>query len=79
MFLKVTKQKNGRVNLSFVEGYRDPKTKKTRHKVIENLGYVDEYLDIHEDPEAHFRQVALNLNEKNKNKKNRIKPRTRYF
>ena len=24
MFLKKTKQKNGRINLSFVHGYRDP-------------------------------------------------------
>ena len=44
MFLKSTKQKNGRINLSFVHGYRDPITKKTKHKVIDNLGYVDEYL-----------------------------------
>jgi transposase len=58
MFLKSTKQKNGRVNLSFVEGFRDPVTKKTKHKVIENLGYVDEYLDRYEDPQAHFREVA---------------------
>jgi hypothetical protein len=43
MFLKVTKQRNGRLNLSIVHGYRDPKTKKTKHKVIENLGYADEY------------------------------------
>ncbi len=58
MFLKTTKQKNGRINLSFVEGYRDPITKKIKHKVVENLGYVDEYLDKYEDPIAHFREVA---------------------
>lgn len=58
MFLKSTPQKNGRINLSFVEGYRDPLTKKTKHKTIENLGYVDEYLDRYEDPQAHFREVA---------------------
>ena len=58
MFLKSTKQKNGRINLSFVEGFRDPVTKKTKHKIIENLGYVDEYLDRYEDPQAHFREVA---------------------
>ncbi|NLY97235.1 MAG: hypothetical protein GX082_07385 [Clostridiaceae bacterium] len=52
MYLKVTPQKNGRINLSFVEGYRDPKTKKVKHNVIENLGYVDEYLDRFEDPIA---------------------------
>ena len=58
MYLKVTPQKNGRINLSFVEGYRDPKTKKVKHNVIENLGYVDEYLDRFEDPIAHFKEVA---------------------
>ncbi len=58
MFLKTTVQKNGRINLSFVQGYRDPVTKKPKHKVIENLGYVDEYLDLYEDPIAHFKEVA---------------------
>lgn len=58
MFLKVTKQKNGRTNLSFVQGYRDPTTKKSKHKVIENLGYVDEYLERYDDPIAHFKEVA---------------------
>ena len=58
MFLKSTKQKSGRVSLSIVEGYRDPVTKKTKHKVIENLGYLDEYLDRYEDPKAHFKEVA---------------------
>ena len=58
MFLKLTKQKNGRINLSFVHGYRDPITKKTKHKVIDNLGYVDEYLDRYEDPITHFKEVA---------------------
>lgn len=68
MFLKSTKQKNGRINLSLVEGYRDPVTKKTKHKVIENLGYVDEYLDIYEDPEAHFKEVARIRTQKEKEK-----------
>ncbi len=58
MYLKITKQKNGRVNLSFVHGFRDPKTKKVKQKVVENLGYVDEYEHIYEDPIAHFREVA---------------------
>jgi hypothetical protein len=68
MFLKSTKQKNGRINLSLVEGYRDPVTKKTKHKVIENFGYVDEYLDIYEDPEAHFKEVARIRTQKEKEK-----------
>ena len=66
MYLKSTKQNNGRMNLSIVEGYRDPVTKKTKHKVIKNLGYVDEYLDQYEDPQAHFKEVAQMLTEKKK-------------
>lgn len=66
MYLKSTKQNNGRMNLSIVEGYRDPVTKKTKHKVIKNLGYVDEYLDQYEDPQAHFKEVARMLTEKKK-------------
>ena len=62
MFLKKVKQKNGRIHLSIVHGFRDPVTKKTRHKVIENLGYLDEYLDRYEDPEAHFREVVHQRN-----------------
>ncbi len=68
LYLKSTKQKNGRINLSFVEGYRDPVTKKVKHKVIENLGYVDEYLDQYEDPIEHFKNVALILTEAKKEK-----------
>ena len=58
MFLKVTKQRNGRLNLTIVHGFRDPVTKKTKHKVIENLGYADDYLDRYEDPVAHFKEVV---------------------
>lgn len=66
MYLKSTKQKSGRINLSIVEGYRDPVTKKTKHKVIKNYGYLDEYLDQYEDPQAHFKKVAQMLTEKKK-------------
>ncbi|MDD3540997.1 MAG: IS1634 family transposase, partial [Eubacteriales bacterium] len=58
MYLKVTKQQNGRVNLALVHGYRDPDTKKVRQRVVENFGYVDEYEHLYEDPIAHFRAVA---------------------
>jgi len=58
MFLKVTQQKNGRINLSFVEGYREPITNKVKHRIVENLGYVDDYLDRYEDPVNHFREIA---------------------
>jgi transposase len=64
MFLKTTKLKNGRIYLSLVEGYRDPVTKKVKHRIIENLGYADEYLDRYDDPIAHFREVARIRTEK---------------
>lgn len=58
VFLKQIKQKNGRVNISFVHGFRDPVTKKVVHKTIEKLGFLDEYEHLYEDPIAHFREVA---------------------
>ncbi len=58
MFLKQIKQKNGRINISFVHGFRDPVTKKVVHKTIEKLGFVDEYEHLYEDPIAHFKEVA---------------------
>jgi transposase len=79
MFLKATKQKNGRINLSFVEGYRDPATKKTRHKVVENLGYVDEYLDLYEDPKEHFKKVARHLTEHMQEQKDQQKAEDEIF
>lgn len=72
MYLKATKQKNGRVNLSFVHGFRDPKTKKVKQRVVENLGYVDEYEHLYEDPIAHFKEIAkqrtLEMQEEEKKK-----------
>ena len=58
MFLGVTKQRNGQINL-FI---RDPVTKKTKHKVLEALGFVDEYLDRYEDPVMHFKKVVRERN-----------------
>ena len=40
MFLKKTPSKSGRINLAIVDGYYDKATKKTKHKVIESLGYL---------------------------------------
>lgn len=35
---------------------------KVKHKVIENLGYLEDYLDEYEDPVAHFQQIAKEWN-----------------
>lgn len=61
MYLKKSfNKKRNKTQLSFVQGYRiDGKVK---HKVIENLGYLEDYLDTYEDPVAHFQQIAKEWN-----------------
>lgn len=46
MFLKKTPNKSGRINLAIVDGYYDKATKKTKHKVIESMGYLDELVGV---------------------------------
>lgn len=52
---------NGRVFLSFVQGYR--KDGKVKHKTIEKIGYLDELEKIYDDPIAHFKAVAKERNQ----------------
>jgi len=69
MFLKKDKRANGRIFLAIVKGYRDPETKKTRHKQIKSIGYYDELLKEFDDPITHFKQVAQQMTEEeNENK-----------
>ena len=53
-------KKRNKTQLSFVQGYRV--NGKVKHKVIENLGYLEDYLDKFEDPVAHFQQIAKEWN-----------------
>lgn len=55
MFLKQSGS-NGRVFLSFVEGYR--LNGKVKHKTIEKIGYLDELEKIYDDPITYFKSVA---------------------
>lgn len=73
MFLKVVKHKNGKVSLSIVHGYREPKTGKRKHMLIESLGYAEKYKDLYDDPIAHFKEVAKNLTEAYDNEENEKK------
>ena len=58
MFLKKTPNKSGRINLAIVDGYYDKATKKTKHKVIESLGYLDELEKQYDDPiDSPYNQV----------------------
>lgn len=63
MYLKHYKTKAGRIYMSIAHGYRDPVTKKVRHKTVKKIGYVDEFLDQYEDPIAHFKEVAAKMEE----------------
>jgi hypothetical protein len=59
MFLKQSIS-NGKVYLSFVQGYRiDGKVKQ---KSIEKLGYLDDLKKTYNDPIAHFKSVAKERN-----------------
>lgn len=63
MNLQVSKN-NGRKYLSIVRGYRDPVTKKVKHKSVKSLGYLDELQKQYPDPIVHFKQVVAEMNEK---------------
>ena len=57
MFLKQSYNKaTGKTQLSLVQGYRQ--NGKVKHKVIENLGFLEDLRLSYEDPIAHFKQVA---------------------
>lgn len=66
MFLKKTPNKSGRINLAIVDGYYDKATKKTKHKVIESQGYLDELEKQHDDPIDYFTKRAKKLTEEKK-------------
>lgn len=63
MNLQVGKS-NGRSYLAIVQGYRDPVTKKVRHKTVKSLGYLDELAKEYPDPIAHFKSVVEAMNKK---------------
>ena len=66
MFLKKTPNKSGRINLAIVDGYYDKATKKTKHKVIESLGYLDELEKQYDDTIDYFTKRAKKLTEEKK-------------
>jgi len=63
MQLKTSKS-NGRLYLSIVQGYRDPVTKKVKHKTIKSLGYIDILEKEYPDPISHFSKVIEEMNKK---------------
>ena len=59
MFLKKSIS-NGKVYLSFVQGYR--KDGKSKQKTIEKIGYLEDLEKIYDDPISHFKAIAKERN-----------------
>ena len=57
MFLKQTLNRQGRIFLSFVQGYRD-ENGKSRQKTIENIGWLEDLKKLYDDPISHFKEIA---------------------
>lgn len=61
MYLKVCPSYQGKLYLSFVQGYRD-ENGKVKQKTIEKLGYLDDLKKSYDDPIQHFKEVAKQRN-----------------
>lgn len=48
---------NGKIYLSFVQGYRD-ENGKVKQKTVEKLGYLDNLKKDYTDPIVHFKEIA---------------------
>ena len=57
MYLKLTKKPNNRTFMQYVESYRDINSI-PKQRVVEKIGYVDDFLDKYDDPIVHFRNEA---------------------
>jgi len=69
VYLKKTRQKNGRTFLSIVDGYYDKEKGHSRTVTIEKVGYLDDLDKEYEDPIAFFNEkVQLLKREKAKRK-----------
>lgn len=57
MYLKQTLNRQGKIFLSYVQGYRD-ENGKVKQKTIENIGWLDDLKKIYDDPISHFKEIA---------------------
>lgn len=70
MFLRKAYNKNTRrTYLSIVHGFRDTNGK-SKSKVIESIGYLDELAQEYDDPIAHFTKVAADMETERQTAKN---------
>lgn len=56
MFLRKSLS-NGKIYLSFVQGYRD-ENDKVKQKTIQKIGYLDDLKNQYDDPIKHFKEIA---------------------
>ncbi len=59
MFVKKCTYKNGKTYLSIVNGYKE--NGKTKHEVIQKLGYLEDLKKQYDDPIAYFTQQAKEM------------------
>lgn len=64
MYLKACPGYNGKIYLSFVQGYRD-ENGKVKQKTIEKLGYLEDLKKIYDDPISHFKEIAKQKSNEN--------------
>lgn len=62
MFLRKSLS-NGKIYLSFVQGYRD-ENGKVKQKTIEKIGYLEDLQKKFDDPIKHFKEIAKQRNNK---------------
>ena len=61
MFLRINRNsKTGRTHLAIVQGYRDAYGR-NRHKTVKTIGYLDVLEKVYDDPIAHFKQIAKEM------------------
>ncbi len=63
MYLKKSRQKNGRLHLSIAEGYYNKETGKTKTVNVKTLGYLDVLEKQYADPISHFSAEVKRMNE----------------
>lgn len=61
MFVKVTKARSGKHYINLVESYRENGI--VKHRIIEKLGFLEDYESTYKDPLTHFKQLAKERNE----------------
>ena len=69
---KIFEKRTGRTFLSIVEGYRDPITKKVKHRTVKRLGYLDEFEDEFDDPIQQFKELAKIMTDEAKEASRRL-------